>query len=198
MVRGMAINTVSTYYVDGPATRAAINWGSAVTGGVATQPIYKLVVTDTHENLSLAYSTGDVVSSAAVTAAQAETTGGGIPTVVKPKSSFGPQASEDFIKKTAVTGSVTLDVRGGSVFELNLTGNVSAFAISNPGAAGRMLELHFVQDSTGSRTLSGVNANIKFAGGSLTLTTTASKRDVVRLRHVGAGKFVEISRALNS
>lgn len=194
----MAINTVSIFYVDGPATRVAINWGSAVASGVAAQPIYKLVVTDTHEQISTFAWTGDAVSSAAVTAAQAETTGGSIPAVVKPKTQFGPQTGEDFVKKAAVTGSVTLDVKSASVFELNLTGNVSAFAITNPGAAGRMLELHFVQDATGSRTLGGVNANIKFAGGSLTLTTTASKRDVVRLRHVGAGKYVEISRALNS
>lgn len=197
MVRGMAINTVSTYYVDGPATRAAINWGSAVSGGVATQPIYKLIVTDSHENLQLWAYTGDVVSSAAVTAAQAETTGGGIPAVVKPKAQFGPQAGEDYVKKTGVAGAVTLDVRNGTGFELNLTGNVTSFAITNPGQTGRMVELHFVQDATGSRTLSGVNASIKRAGGSLTLSTGANKRDVIRLRHVGGGVFVEVARALN-
>jgi hypothetical protein len=195
--------TTSIYYVD--ASRVATNWGSAVSGGVATTNIFKLTITNdlaqgpAREFIALKFASGTPVSSAAVTAAQAETTGGAVPAVVAKKENFGPiSVSEEYATLLAVSGSVTVDGRIGTVIELNLTGNVTALAITNPGPTGRVLELHFVQDATGSRTLSGVNSAIKLAGGTaLTLTTTASKRDILRLRHVGAGKFVELARSLN-
>lgn len=94
------------------------------------------------------------------------------------------------------SGAVTLDLTSGSVFIVNLTGNVTALAFSNAGSTGQDIEVHFVQDATGSRTLAGINAAIKVAGGTLTLTTTAGKRDIVRFRQI-SGVFYETSRSMN-
>lgn len=105
------------------------------------------------------------------------------------------RAGESVSNLAAQSGSITLDLSTASTFIVNLTGNVTGWTFSN-GVAGQAAEVHFVQDATGSRTLAGTNASIKLAGGSLTLTTTASKRDVLRFRNV-AGTFYETSRSLN-
>lgn len=94
-------------------------------------------------------------------------------------------------------GAVQIDLSKGSMFELDLTGNVTGWSFINVDAyADEVLELHFVQDATGSRTLAGAPAAVKFAGGSLTLSTGASKRDIVQLRRVGTN-FYERGRSLN-
>lgn len=97
---------------------------------------------------------------------------------------------------TAVTGTgaVTLDGTAASVFIVSLTGNVTSFAFANV-PNGQIVEVHFIQDATGSRTLAGIDSSVKTAG-TLTLTTTANKRDVVRWRNV-SGVFYEVGRSLN-
>jgi hypothetical protein len=96
----------------------------------------------------------------------------------------------------AVTGATTVDGSLGSVFYLSLTGNVTGFTFSNL-VVGKRYEIHFIQDATGSRTLA-VNATVvKLAGGALTLTTTASKRDVLQFRAISSSVVVEIGRTLN-
>lgn len=99
------------------------------------------------------------------------------------------------VEKAAVSGAVSLNCAEASVFVLNLTGNITSFTLANL-VLGKEIEVHFVQDGTGSRTLGGVHSSVKLAGGSLTLTTTASKRDVVRFRTVG-NTSVETGRSLN-
>jgi hypothetical protein len=187
MVRGMAINTTSVYYVDG--NRAAINWGSAVSGGVATIPIFRLVVVDGHENINLWAYTGDAVSSAASTAAQAEITGGGVPSGREDRrAEFGPaQSSEDVpSRRPRVTGARTRSTsKGANIYELSLTGNVSAFDPER--TSGRTGRVHRAAlragRAPGSRTLGGpATRTSSWPAASLTLTTTASKRDVIRLR----------------
>jgi Pectate lyase superfamily protein/Repeat of unknown function (DUF5907) len=94
------------------------------------------------------------------------------------------------------SGTVTLDIASGSVFVVNMTGNVTSLAFSNSVTGGEDIEVHFVQDATGSRTLAGVSGSIRLAGGALTLTTTASKRDIVRFRSI-SGTFYEVARSMN-
>ncbi|MGA5426615.1 hypothetical protein ACPCVL_07425 [Streptomyces koyangensis] len=80
---------------------------------------------------------------------------------------------------------------------LTLTGNVTSFPFSNPQSQRQEVEVHFLQDATGSRTLAGVSSLIKWAGGTApTLTTTASRRDIFRFRYV-AGSYYEVSRSMN-
>jgi hypothetical protein len=94
------------------------------------------------------------------------------------------------------SGTVSLDLAVAAVQVVNLTGNVTSLAFANSVTQGEDIEVHFVQDATGSRTLSGISGSIKLAGGSLTLTTTASKRDIIRFRSIG-GSYYETSRSMN-
>jgi len=94
------------------------------------------------------------------------------------------------------SGTVTLDIATGSIFIVTLTGNVTSWTLSNGVVSGEELEVHFLQDGTGSRTLAGAGGAMKLAGGALTLTTTASKRDILRFRNIG-GQFWETSRSMN-
>lgn len=100
------------------------------------------------------------------------------------------------VAKAAVTGATSIDASEGSIFYLSLTGNVTGFTFTNL-VAGRRYEVHFIQDATGSRTLAVTSAVVKLAGGALTLTTTASKRDVIQFRAISSSVVVEIGRSLN-
>jgi hypothetical protein len=119
---------------------------------------------------------------------------------------FGPKASGSWgsgyalgtsvVTLTGQSGTVTLNLSQGSVFVVNITGNVTGWSFSNPGNSGQYIEVHFVQDATGSQTLAGANSSIKLAGGALTLTTTANKRDIIRFRQI-SGTYYECARTLN-
>lgn len=100
------------------------------------------------------------------------------------------------VVKTGVSGATSIDCSEGSVFILNLTGNVTGFTFTNL-VDGKQLEVHFVQDATGSRTLAVNSSVVKLAGGALTLTTTANKVDVLRFRTVST-VVRENGRSLNS
>lgn len=79
---------------------------------------------------------------------------------------------------TSNTGSVTLDFATNQNFVLTLTGNVT---LANPTteAVGQSGFIVFIQDSTGSRTVS-LGTDYETVGGSgLTLSTAASTTDVV-------------------
>ena len=79
---------------------------------------------------------------------------------------------------TSNTGSVTLDFDANQNFVLTLTGNVT---LANPSTekVGQSGFIAFIQDGTGSRTLT-LGTDYESAGGSgITLTTTASATDLV-------------------
>jgi len=96
-----------------------------------------------------------------------------------------------------ITGAATVDLSLGLSQELTLTGNVTSWAMSNPPDQGSIVTLQFVQDATGSRTIASADSKIKLAG-TLTLTTTATKRDILRFLVTGTdGTMREISRSMN-
>jgi hypothetical protein len=87
---------------------------------------------------------------------------------------------------TATTAAATtnIDLSTGNVFTINLGANISTLTTSN-AAVGTYL-VKFVQDATGSRTVS-FPAAWKWAGGvAPTLTTTATKLDIVTLVYDGS------------
>lgn len=91
----------------------------------------------------------------------------------------------------------TFAATGGEIKQFTLTANVTSWTLGT-GKPAQIMTLEFIQDSTGGFTLSGTPANVLFAGGSITLTVTANKRDTVTLRYdSNASKWVEIGRALN-
>ena len=79
---------------------------------------------------------------------------------------------------TSNTGSVTLDFDANQNFVLTLTGNVT---LANPSTekVGQSGFIAFIQDGTGSRTVTLGTDYETAAGAGITLTTTASATDLV-------------------
>lgn len=103
----------------------------------------------------------------------------------------------DEVGTANTSGAVTVDLSTTPLQVLTLTGNVTSFAFANPANHRQNIEIHLLQDATGSRTLSGSNASIKWAGGTApTLTTTASRRDIFRFRYI-SGVYYELGRSMN-
>ena len=90
---------------------------------------------------------------------------------------------------TSNTGSVTLDFDANQNFVLTLTGNVT---LANPSTekVGQSGFIAFIQDGTGSRTVT-LGTDYESAGGSgITLTTTASATDLVPYVIVAANRVL--------
>lgn len=96
-----------------------------------------------------------------------------------------------------VSGTLNPDFTKSRVQEATLVGNITAMTFLNLPPASETFELHLIQDGTGSRTLSGVNSIVRWAGATTpTLTTTAGRRDIFTFRYTG-GACREISRSMN-
>ena len=79
---------------------------------------------------------------------------------------------------TSNSGTVDLDFQANTNFVLTLTGNITSLTASNE-VAGQSGFIVFIQDGTGSRTVS-LHGDYETAGGAgLTLTSTASATDIV-------------------
>jgi hypothetical protein len=90
---------------------------------------------------------------------------------------------------TSNTGSVTLDFDANQNFVLTLTGDVT---LANPSTekVGQSGFIAFIQDGTGSRTLT-LGTDYESAGGAgITLTTTASATDLVPYVVVAANRVL--------
>jgi len=90
---------------------------------------------------------------------------------------------------TSNSGSITLDFSADQNFVLTLTGNVT---LANPTteAVGQSGFIAFIQDGTGSRTVSlGTDYETAAAAG-LTLTSTASATDLVPYLVVASGRIL--------
>ena len=82
----------------------------------------------------------------------------------------------------------SLDIEDGNVFKITLD-NSPTFTITNPTATGRScsITLFLLQDGTGSRIVTWPGT-VKWAGGTApTLTTTASRYDIIVLTTIDAG-----------
>jgi len=80
------------------------------------------------------------------------------------------------------SGTVTLDLTNGNVFQHTASGGNVTFAFSNPPASGKAgsLTLKWIQDSS-NRTITWPGS-VDWAGGSApTLTTTADKSDIISI-----------------
>tara|TARA_R100001594_G_C4048185_1_gene264526 strand:- start:2260 stop:2913 length:654 start_codon:yes stop_codon:yes gene_type:complete len=91
---------------------------------------------------------------------------------------FSKALQGNTLTDTSNSGSVTLDFDTYQNFVLTLTGNVT---LANPSteAVGQSGFMVLIQDGTGSRTLSLGTDYETAAGGGITLSTTASARDIV-------------------
>lgn len=99
---------------------------------------------------------------------------------------FTKTQTVSWTKNATATGAITLDVSTSNNFKLTLTGNVSGITISNP-TDGQVLNIEFVQDATGSRTVVLPTA-FKFAGGvAPTFSTAANAVDFLSAIYDGDG-----------
>jgi len=90
---------------------------------------------------------------------------------------------------TSNTGNVTLDFAANQNFVLTLTGNTT---LVNPTTeqVGQSGFIAFIQDGTGSRTVSLGTDYETAASAGLTLTSTASATDLVPYLVVAAGRIL--------
>lgn len=194
-----------TWYVTDSGTK--VNFGAAITGGVTNVAIYKVVEGDETSTgprrfrKSLWRAAGSPVAADLVAAAAAAQPADAVPTEPNRAGAYSkPATAKDLrsVASTSVSGAVTVDARAAAVHVLTVTGNITSFTVTGlADVAGKTFEVHFVQDTTGGRTLAGVNTSaVKLAGGALALSSGAGKRDVLRLRVVG-GVAVEAGRSTN-
>ena len=91
----------------------------------------------------------------------------------------------------STAGAVTFDCANGNAFQHTLDENVTSITLSNPPASGTYGEIiiKFIQDGTGSRTVAGWPAAVKWPSGTApTITTTATTGvDIVTLKTWDAG-----------
>lgn len=81
--------------------------------------------------------------------------------------------------------TITLNAAAGNRYSVTLGGN-RTLAISGM-ADGQLVEVEVYQDGTGSRTLAYSGVTIRWAGGAApTLTTGATKLDVIAVRRSGS------------
>ena len=103
------------------------------------------------------------------------------------------QQTKDFGYNNAGNSStaLTIDWSTGHTQKVTLTGNCT-FTFSN-GIAGEVYILHLFQDGTGSRTVTWPAA-VKWAAGTApTLTTTASRVDIITFSFDGTDWFGVVS-----
>jgi hypothetical protein len=105
---------------------------------------------------------------------------------------------ERLLSTTAFSATPTIDWSTAADRTITLTGNITSFTFTAPVlTAGyiKRLTLRLTQDGTGSRTATGWPASVKFAGGtSPTLTTTASKSDIITFDYDGTNYYGVISQ----
>ena len=155
--------------------------GGAMTGAITTNSTFdgRDVATD-GTKLDGIEASADVTDATNVAAAGALMKSGGTMT-------GSAQGSTD--TDTSNTGSVTLNFTTNQNFVLTLTGNVT---LANPSTetVGQSGFITFIQDGTGSRTVS-LGTDYETAGGSgLTLTSTASATDIVPYVVVASGRIL--------
>jgi len=97
--------------------------------------------------------------------------------------------AETLTTPSSSSGTLTLNLENGNVFEVTLTENVTTLTLSNPPASGKAgsLTLILKQDATGGRTFAWPAA-VKSAGGTdPTISSAANAVDIYTLLTTDAG-----------
>ena len=159
--------------------------GGAMTGAITTNSTFDGVDIATRDA---------VLTSTTTTAGAALPKAGGTlsGTVVAADQIIQRPVLKDIGETTVANGTSgstdTIDLEDGNVHNVTLTANCT-FTFSNPAAAGTSgsFTLFLNQDGTGSRTATWPGS-VKWAGGTApTLTTTASRTDILVFTTIDAG-----------
>lgn len=96
------------------------------------------------------------------------------------------QASSQLVDTVTYSATVLFDLNAANIFTVTLKG-AAILSIKN-ASIGQGCKIRFIQDATGSRTVTWFDVN--WAGGSApTLTTTANHWDVIELLCTGNNTF---------
>jgi len=99
-------------------------------------------------------------------------------------------------EKTELTDGATISINwvNGNNQYVTLTGTGRTVTFANP-IEGTVYRLVIIQDGAGNRTITTWPAGIKWAGGSApTLTTTASKADIVTLFYINSTYYADCAK----
>lgn len=79
---------------------------------------------------------------------------------------------------------------------MTLDRNVTSVTFSGQTNTGARVAVTFLQDATGSRTVTGWNGSIRFAGGAApTLSTAPNVRDHLEFEY-DSGTWIEVNRSM--
>ena len=205
------IIALETYAVNGNTTRTANTALAGPTTGAAAAPTFRALVaadlplvplaTGVSGTLSLANggglttATDDTVRVGNGTALQEKTlpnctdTGGQHVNYTQSSNAFSCGTSgATSLGFATVTYAATqvVDLTTCEVCQITLTGNITSFSFSNASTTRPEFAVVFVQDGTGTRTLSGVNAAII---GMCEIVLTAGKRTAVKFYYDGTNSY---------
>jgi hypothetical protein len=91
------------------------------------------------------------------------------------------EANKVIAATTFAGGSLSLNLSTADVFRVTLTGNISAFDVTNL-VAGRIYKVYFIQDATGFRTITGLAAKFKTEDArTILLSTQPNAVDMLQL-----------------
>ncbi len=169
-------DTIVASLINGVPTGSLALAGGAMTGAITTN--------STFDGVDIATRDG-ILTSTTTTAGAALPKAGGTMTGTLVAKVATTATDTD----TTNTGSVTLDFTANQNFVLTLTGNVT---LANPSTeqVGQSGFIAFIQDGTGSRTVSlGTDYETAAAAG-LTLTATASATDLVPYLVVASNRIL--------
>lgn len=97
--------------------------------------------------------------------------------------------SETISTVSSSSGSLTLDIENGNVFDVTLTENITTLTINNPPVSGKACYITLIlkQDATGGRTVT-FPASVNWSGGTApTLSTDPNAVDVLKLLTTDGG-----------
>lgn len=93
---------------------------------------------------------------------------------------------QETVSTLSATGSTTLDLANGNIFNVTLTGDTTFIFTGATSGKACSFALYRKQDSTGSRTVTWPSS-VKWSGGAPTLTTTASSVDILVFETIDGG-----------
>jgi hypothetical protein len=193
-ITGANYITANYFVGNGALLTNVTSSGTSITNGTSTVAIgvsggnANITIGGT-SNVAVFATTGlTVTGTASVTG---NITGGNI-TGVSGSVATGIINYKDYVYTITYASTITPDTANGSIQQVTLTGNMTLNAFGGTPQAGQSMVIKFIQDSTGSRTLS---STMKWAGGNKTLSTAANAVDIASIFYDGSTYYASLTTA---
>lgn len=185
---GLFANDTTSRIINATAYRADFATLTSNTANVGNRIAFECV--DSTANIKIA---GNIVSTAANIVANGATINGRA--TITGNAAMGGVTALTGYTETVTSASYTSgnvfspNVQGATIQTLTLTQDTTINQFTN-ALAGQSCQLILTQDGTGSRLLT---SNMKFAGGSKTLSTTAGAIDIISVLYDGTTYFARLT-----